>query len=817
MNNYSKKLEQQQLELKAHRESFARLVKTVERNERGGRASISPHSRKLMAEAVRVVADEISIRKHARVGQPLKQYRFLEHHGVLPKEAAYLCVKTAIDLLSVRTSGREQGHAVLCRKIGGLVEDHARMLSFKRQEASLLHYAKAALGKLSSPGRARRRKHYLAAEKAAGLAWKAWPLKQKQDLGLFLMHCFRIRTGLVDFPLLFRYGKSYKVTQLTEGATAWMMELLKEEAQHCSITPPCVALPRKWEGVFGGGYHTEALRFPAIALHSSKFLKDADAVKQSAEFDCLNVLQATRWSVNSQISAFIQQLLEDGVEIAGIPGPEKPVPEYPFPEKIPTSELTEAQAEVLRQYRSAARGIHESNSDNRSIRLHLIRCLQACREFSSKKFSYVYYSDFRGRKYNAYSPLSPQGPDFSRASLQFATALPVDNDEAELMLASHGAAMHGHDKVSLQDRLVWVRENEDRIVRCSEDPLSEMWWSEADKPFQFLAFAHDWSGYLKAGRGYESRLPVQMDGSNNGLQHFSALMLDPVGAGLTNLTPFPTPQDVYQAVADKVQTLVQEDAAAGDLMASGWLDWGITRKLVKRPVMILPYGGTPSAMRRYVCEVIEDGLSAGKPYPWITNKPRPDGWREAGYLAAKINLAIGSVMRCANDVMDWVRGAARTYASAQLPLTWETPSGFRVAQNYLKVSSRVSQTILDGSLVSLRYPEETDEIMSRRAVQGSSPNYIHSLDAAHLTHTVLAAQERGISDMMVIHDCFAVHATHAAALSTILREQFVDLHTPHRLQELKHQFERYGPTLPDVPERGDLDISSVLDSEYLFA
>ena len=170
-----------------------------------------------------------------------------------------------------------------------------------------------------------------------------------------------------------------------------------------------------------------------------------------------------------------------------------------------------------------------------------------------------------------------------------------------------------------------MREHEPRIVRCSEDPLSEMWWTEADKPFQFLAFVHDWSGYLKEGRGYESRLPVQMDGSNNGLQHFSALMLDPLGAGLTNLTPSKSPQDVYAAVADEVKSLVQADADTGDRTAIGWLDWGITRKLVKRPVMILPYGGTASAMRRYVCEVIEDGLSSGRTYPWVSKTPRPGG------------------------------------------------------------------------------------------------------------------------------------------------------------------------------------------------
>ena len=49
---------------------------------------------------------------------------------------------------------------------------------------------------------------------------------------------------------------------------------------------------------------------------------------------------------------------------------------------------------------------------------------------------------------------------------------------------------------------------------------------------------------------------------------------------------------------------------------------------------------------------------------------------------------------------------------------------------------------------------------ARRRVQAlaSAPNIIHSFDAAHLSMTVNAGAERGISAWAMIHDSFATHA-----------------------------------------------------------
>lgn len=88
---------------------------------------------------------------------------------------------------------------------------------------------------------------------------------------------------------------------------------------------------------------------------------------------------------------------------------------------------------------------------------------------------------------------------------------------------------------------------------------------------------------------YESRLPVQQDGTCNGLQHYAALGGDESGAAAVNLIGANKPGDVYGAVAQVVSSLVDQDAANGDSLAQA-LQGKITRKTVKQTVMTTVYG-----------------------------------------------------------------------------------------------------------------------------------------------------------------------------------------------------------------------------------
>lgn len=90
-----------------------------------------------------------------------------------------------------------------------------------------------------------------------------------------------------------------------------------------------------------------------------------------------------------------------------------------------------------------------------------------------------------------------------------------------------------------------------QVLACSVDPSTNTWWQQAEKPWQCLAVCLEISGALKSLRPetYLSGLPVHMDGSCNGLQHYAALGRDASGGKAVNLMPSDSPQDVYKVHA----------------------------------------------------------------------------------------------------------------------------------------------------------------------------------------------------------------------------------------------------------------------------
>lgn len=117
------------------------------------------------------------------------------------------------------------------------------------------------------------------------------------------------------------------------------------------------------------------------------------------------------------------------------------------------------------------------------------------------------------------------------------------------------------DKIPLLDRFRWAMDNEEILLSYAESPKVNQGWMGADKPWQFLAACielrnlREWQ-YL-SGKGfknyeYKSHLECFIDGTNNGSQHLSALTLDEVTAPHVNLVPLEMPGDLYKYIADSV-------------------------------------------------------------------------------------------------------------------------------------------------------------------------------------------------------------------------------------------------------------------------
>jgi len=434
----------------------------------------------------------------------------------------------------------------------------------------------------------------------------------------------------------------------------------------------------------------------------------------------------------------------------------------------------------------------------------------------------VYQLDFRGRTYTTTSGVSPQGSDVSKALLHFGEAKQLGK-RGWYWFRVHGANKYGNDKGHYDDRVSWVDDNREYLIAAGLDPISHAdVWKEADKPFQFLAWCMEYARACTTGNPekFHSRIPVALDGSCNGLQHFSAMLRDPVGGRSVNLIPENVPADIYQDVADvatdKLSQIVTKPDHPEYAVACNWaalfkeVSGGkMNRKLAKKPVMTLPYGSTLQTCTQSV-------------YGWYLDQkldffPKNTAFAHSIFMSKMLWDSIGEVVVAARAAMDWIQKCARALAKEDQPVIYSTPAGFPMVQ----FSPKLEQTRIEaqiGGRLQLRLKREIPGVDNYKAASGSSPNLVHSIDATHMHMVVEEGYRQGIRHFAMIHDDFGVHACYIDKWHSIIREQFIKLHSDNNvLADFKAQQEaRTGLELPDLPEVGNLDISEVRNSLFFF-
>ncbi|KAH9597271.1 DNA-directed RNA polymerase [Trypanosoma melophagium] len=473
----------------------------------------------------------------------------------------------------------------------------------------------------------------------------------------------------------------------------------------------------------------------------------------------------------------------------------------------------------------------KSLSELRSNRIHYLQALRQAR--SLVQFSHIYFPnsmDFRGRMYPLPGRLNHTGSDPFRALLEYAEPKPLGKIGL-YWLKVHLANKMGMSKLSFDERVHYVNEHIEDVVRSAESPLSgDKWWQEAAEPMQCLMACKELADALKCSQGAEnflSRLPVAVDGSYNGLQHYSAIGRDAFGAQLVNLVPSERPADAYTGILKEMMRSITADAERDHPVAQRCLGTGkgqdcdhVKRKTIKRPIMTQVYGVTGYGMSEQILdELVKQNKNHGL---WTSTDMR----EMADYLREKVLESLGVTFRETQNCRRWITDVTNMIWEAQpaelrTALCWTTPLGLVVRQPY-KVKKEILLFTAHGCA---RIPGDAFAAASRKQLTAIAPNLIHSLDATHLAMTAIEMQNLGLS-MMAVHDSYWTHACDLPVLSKVLRQQFVTLYSKYDpLWELKEQWEeayfmdlrRHGLLLPDPPQRGDLDLSVVLDSPYFFS
>ncbi len=748
---------------------------------------------------------------------------------------AYITAKTILNSIWDTTVST----TAMYKAIGQAIEDEFKMRKYKAENK---HYYQTIQADLNKRGAKANRKKYVTSavfNKRLEFHLDRWTVTEKFQTGLVLTNLFVTSTGLVEYEDFYRKKKHYKAIVPTKELVEWFEDINEKLEVMQPIFLPMVCPPKDWTGIFEGGYISPYLKKNKLVKNNSReYLKQLETASMPIVYEAINHLQATGWAINKRVLEVVKALWEEGKAIAELPDREdtQPIP-YPYPELTKEDSKTEEQIEVIKKWKRETYEIHKSNVQKRSVRFLVSQIIRIAEQFNKYETIYFpYQMDFRGRLYPIPVLLQPQGSDLAKGLLYFSRGKPLNNEKAIEWFKIQGANVYGYDKECYKKRTEWVDLHSVEIKQYAQDPLQYRGWAEADKPFQFLAWCFEYSDWTSNPDTFKSRLPIQLDGTCNGLQHYSALLRDYTGGRAVNLINSEKPNDIYSVVAERLEKKLNEIKSSTNnskhiistqhsslgcwndtdrSFASHWLGLGINRKLTKRPVMVLPYGGTLLSCREYIAEYLTDNYSPN--FIWsqfgVGDNPTDCTFKAAVWLSKHLWEAIQETLQAAIVGMDYLKKIARAANKQGRYLEWLTPTGLLVRQAYCSRKRKEIKTELYGSILRTTVNIDNNDLDNQRQVNGICPNFIHSLDAACLMLYLVKCKKAGITSFMTVHDCYGVHAADTEESARLLREAFVEVYRQPILENFTQDIGVEDIPLPPV---GSLDIEEVLKSDYFF-
>lgn len=710
--------------------------------------------------------------------------------------------------------------------IGQMVEDELRFSQF---EIELPDYYNAVIRDLDhrhSTQYRHRHRVLVSTMNEKEVEWHSWSNEIHVGVGLILLGAAESGSDLIQRG---RKGQSATI-EPTQEVIDWIEKHDESIEVMLPDRMPCIREPNDWVDWKDGGFYTSRLRglTPLVKTRSGQ-QRDTqapllDTACMPTVLNSVNAMQRTSWSINRPILEIVREVWDRGLEI-GMPRSQPfEIPTAPLGEDQKPGDLSGVAKLRFDEWKAEARTLHGLESERKAALMSVVRAMRMASRLEHLELLWmVYQLDFRSRTYTTTSGVSPQGSDVSKALLEFGEAKMLGK-RGWYWFKVHGANKYGYDKEDYDDRIKWVEDRAASIIAAGTDPMGNAdVWKDADKPFQFLAWCIEYSNAVRTAGGPErfmSRLPVALDGSCNGLQHFSAMLRDPVGGKSVNLLPGRKPADIYQDVADvataRLQELLTNPAHEHYALAANWMELfrrlskgKMGRKVAKKPVMTLPYGSTLQTCTQSV-------------HGWYLEQkvdffPKNTAFKHSVFLSKILWDSIGKVVIAARAAMDWLQKCARILAKADEPIIYVNPLGFPMVQ----FSPKMEQTRIEaqiGGRLQIQLRKEIPGVDMYKAASGSSPNLVHDIDGTHMHMVVEEGSKRGMTHFAMIHDDFGVHACYIDEWHEIIRDKFIELHGEcNILEDFKEQQEaRTGVELPPIPQVGNLDLNQVRKSLFFF-
>lgn len=764
--------------------------------------STTPHGRQLLRTAVEVLGKAIAKYTATKTGPKSKVREQLSLFK--PDVAALLISRVVIDSVSNSRTMTSAAFAV-----GRQLEDELRFALLSEEHPGLW----AFLDRTKRSSYRHFRQRVLKEMARVGADFEPWSNKECIQLGVVGIELFAQETGLVKLETRRNKSKTTLYVVPTEETVRWLEEARKNNEELYPMYLPMTVPPEPWKDMWGGGYTTGVItKTPFIKPQAFSPVSLESLKVPEFHMEQVTRMQNTPWEINHDVLRTMSRSWDSSNPIADLPARNKQ--ELPSkPHDIDTNPVSR------HEYRKECAQVHRHNAEQASARILTSKHLYIANLYKHSRFWMPWFCDYRGRAYPRPHGVQPQGQQQARGLLYFADREPIDTPEQLAALCRHGANCFGKDKETYADRIQWVWENEDEIVRCASDPLEYQWWAEWDKPWEGLSFCTEFARFKEHGYGYESGLVCSVDASNSGHQIYSLLLRDEEGAIATNVLSSERPQDLYRSVADKVTSVLKREALEGHLYAGKWLSFmggQVMRAATKRITMVIVYSAKMYSALEYVAEWYRDELKKNRKTPF-----EKEAYKECAYLAGLIWEAVESTVEGARVGMDWLRQIADICTNHKIPVRWMTPSGFEVVQASSQTAATLVRTRCGANVVRRSIVRDaTDTLHAERQRTGICPNFIHSLDAAAKMRTVDLCYSRGVRNFAMVHDSYGTTAASMPIMEPSLRHVFADIFRDNQLEAFKREVESYlpaGVSLPDVPEFGTLNPEAVIDSPYFFS
>jgi DNA-directed RNA polymerase len=800
--------EQLQRQEKARQRAEAAHLSAQRRLKDHGHESALSHGQQLFQLHAGALAQSLAASLEAFAANPgravphAKAFPFFNRFKG-PEHIATVALVACLDQLS-----RKQRHATFCQNLGAQIEKEDRLIRAQQQSPIVLRH-------LFREGTARQRIASEQTMKRLGVPVLKWGDQARLAVGMLLLDHIGTVTNLV----VVRKHRVGRTTPRFVHPSAEAEEFIRQ-CPLSSYQVPQTAMvcpPRPWAGLFGGG-HLEnedcLVRVPVQDIEEKhttaiEHLRQADL---SRIYAAVNHLQSSALHVDAEMVELQRAAWENGID--GL------FPCARAPQEPPARLGSDPSVDELRARNRIAQMAHRDREKNRHNRIRIERTLQLAEGLAGRTIWQSYHLDHRGRAYTGNKYVTHQGPDAEKALLRFEEEKPVDDEAFQWMLKA-AAGHYGLSRNTWAERLSWGKQNLARMLAAAEDPLGQReLWRSAKDPWQFLQAARAIRDVHLHGKG--SGVPVRLDQTTSGCGILSALIRDRHVGRLCNLWG-QNPRDLYTVVAEAVTKALMSDlqtpgddteAAKKRGLAELWLQMGISRGLVKGPILATPYGGSYQSLTDSLVDALDAHLGFVPIEEFAYRVAVP-----SRYLASHVWRELkGEVQPCI-EVKAWLRKVCQIVLGSGQPLEWTTSMGFpmRLADREPTVSRVTS--MLFGTKIHLNIADQPVDapLSATMASKGIGANFVHGIDAAFLTQVTYGAASIGLP-LLTNHDCFGAMPADAGTLHGLLHDTLRGFYAVDWLAVTRAEIEsRTGLKLPAPPMVGTLCPGEIGQNPYCFS